>query len=194
MDNLTWLELLSAERALRTKLTGPSLPSRDWQDWWRVVERVWLTYADLTKRGITPHPPPTALAADMGLFAGYLGVGKLPGPIADAAQRGRHQPGPRERRDIDTAVAYHKAADDGLQTTGGVINISDKHPTKTISSEYRVDPSTVRSWCRRASFTAQDMGNITPQELIREMKAAAHRYRQSGRSSAAVIARRPGRK
>jgi hypothetical protein len=188
-NDFSWAELLAVERTLRSKLTGPSLPARDWQDWWRVVERIWFMYAEMTRDGITPQPPPTALAVDMGLFAGYLGVGTLPGPIADALQKGRHQPGPRERRDIDTAVAYHRAATVGLQTEAGTIQIVDKQPATTISKEYRVDKSTVHGWCRRARFTVHDLGNLTAERLIKEMQLAARRYRESGRSSAAILHR-----
>jgi len=97
---------------------GINPSSKSLQKWWAAIAAVWREYSRQIAIGELPDPPPAELAAVMAGFCGYLGVGKLPGPMKDALSEGRTPLGPEERRDIGLAVAYHRAAKGGIIHNG----------------------------------------------------------------------------
>jgi hypothetical protein len=120
--------------------------------------------------------PPDLAAMLTGLF-GYLAVGQIPRPIADAAAgSGRRGIGPTERKDIQTAVDYVEAAKRG--------NILDRSPVKTICEHYGVGRSTVQGWKR--SFNAAPQSSDT---LRNRMIEAGKGYQAAGRSHSAIRTR-----
>jgi hypothetical protein len=191
-EQITWAELLVMERRMRA--LWPELTADELRQYWQVVEQVWMAYAKQTHEGIIPDPPPIDLAAVMGNLAGYIAVGKIPEPILHAATPGGRKFGPTERAHIGAAVAYHKAAKDGLKTADGTIRVADRSPTKTISLQYGVDASTVRGWCRLVTFSPEQLGKLTSDELTASMRVYGLQYRAAGRSSAAILERGAGRK
>ena len=163
----------SALAAAEGKSTAPRLAREFFGAWARLMK----FYHPLPSGTDDPVGLPPDLAAMLhGLF-GYLGVGHIPDPILDAAKgAGRRSIGPVERRDIETAVAYVRAAKRG--------EIDDKSPVQTICVQYEVGRSTVQGWLR--SF---DERSIQTQLLPRRMKESAHRYRIAGRSHSAIQTR-----
>ena len=117
----------------------------------------------------------------------YLADGVLPEPIRDARINHRAPRGIHELRDIGIAVAYIKAARDGL--------ISDRHPIPTIADAYSVPQRTVKYWQKEqklvtpSDFYPDRKGQELGRLLTRRMKSAAKRHRQQGRSDTAVINR-----
>lgn len=206
--SIKWLETLSHEQAIRRKLewqaaNGPYPAAgeiSDWEpqfgitpskeqlrEWWSAVEAVWREYSRQTAAGFTLNPPPAELAGIMGNLAGYLAVGQLPDPISEATRsEGRTAPGPDERRDIGIAVAYHRAATEGLLHNGKVVRVEDRTHTKTICGLYDVRDSTVRSWMQKHQPAFLGINDITPSLLKARLVQAAKRYRNGGRSKAAI--------
>ncbi len=183
--------LLEAHETRDWKTTVGIDPTREQlQSWWRAVENIWREYARQIAAGLNPTPPPADLAYVMAELCGLLGVGKMPEPIRDAISEGRTEVGPRERRDIGIAIAYHKAAKGGIIHNGQTITVSDASPTKTISEHFNVKANTVRSWVRKYQPAFLGVNGIDEALLLSMMKTAGKNYSTKGRSFSA-IAKRP---
>ena len=127
------------------------------------------------------YPLPAIVAKQLANFCHYLGDGIIPGPIKHCARRGRPL-GPDERRDVRYAVAYVKAAKDGL--------IQDPHPIKTITKEYGLsDRKSVQGWIREHEREISKAGPTDPKLIEARMMGAAGRYRVSGRHRDAIRGR-----
>jgi hypothetical protein len=128
---------------------------------------------------LAPLPPDISLA--LAGLAGYLALGRIPEPISDCAKQGRTAPGPSERRDLQLAVAYVTAVRAGT--------LADKHPIKTVTTEFGVDRRTVQGWVEAydsdPAHVACGHVNLLPQ-LMRE---AGWRYQRAGRSKIGIAAR-----
>lgn len=122
----------------------------------------------------------------------YLANGVLPEPMRDAISGNRPKAGPHELRDIGRAVAYIAAVRDRF--------IDDPSPIKTIAEAFEVWPRTVKRWRKKFDWvTSRDFhphasDNERGALIAKDMKAAARRYRQVGRSSKAVKRRNSKRR
>ena len=175
-------------KGIRPSKSKSIRPSKEkLQAWWEAAAKVWQEYPRMIARGITLEQPPTDLAGVMALMCGYLAVGKLPDPIAEAIGEGRTQIGPTEQRDIGLAVAYHQATKpSGLTHNNKQIFVVDKTPSKTISAKYAVKPGTVRGWTRKYKPTFLGVNDVDAALLNYLMEEAGKRYAAAGRSHTAI--------
>jgi hypothetical protein len=196
-----WRQLLSQESELRTELARLSQVAEDasthdhkyrkqtLQTWWGSIEAILIFYRSALARGEIVLPPPLDVLSALELFAGYLAVGNMPVPIYDAASKGRHSPGPTERKHLEIAVAYLHAANGGFEHRGGLIRIVDKTPVKTVADAFGVHRNTPKDWEKRVSpsvpYDLLDGGD----SLLFRMKEAGEIYRIHGRSLGAIRAR-----
>lgn len=151
------------------------------------LERLLKLYAAPENwRGDTPlnHLPPDIIL-NLSRLCGYLAVGKIPEPMADCQGAGQSKPGPTERRDIEIAVAYIRAAKAGI--------FQDRAPTQSVAAAYDVKRRTVQDWS--ASMPEIDAASVAsghPELLPSLMRQAARRYRHAGRSFSAIGRRAKG--
>ncbi len=122
----------------------------------------------------------------------YIVAGQLPEPIRQLTQsRGRPEPGPQENTDKGIAVAYIRAAREGL--------IDDARPVKTVEEEFGAHERTVLRWLQRLPWvTPRDFyPNASDaehgQRLSEGMRKAGARHREAGRTAPA-ISRRAGKR
>ena len=131
--------------------------------------------------GDPQYPLPAIVVKQLANSCHYLGDGIIPGPIKHCVRRGRPL-GPDERRDVRYAVAYVKAAKDGL--------IQDPHPIKTITEKYGLsDRKSVQGWIREHGREVAKAGPTDPKLIEARMMGAADRYRVSGRHQDAIRSR-----
>lgn len=111
----------------------------------------------------------------------YITAGKCPDPIAQLTGRGAPGTGLHEAQDIGIAVAYIKAAKEGL--------IDNHAPVKTVARLYGVHQGTVRKWQRSHPYVEpSDFYSFAseaerPPLLDSGMRKAATRYRIAGRGA-----------
>lgn len=192
-----WQQLLSKELALREALSGlgpEATSTEEFKDtlrqWWASIEAALDFYVRALTEGKTLSSHPLAILSSMKGFAGYLAVGKIPAPIANAASEGRRSPGPTEKRDIGLAVAYMLAASKGgIEHWGERIIIADKAPVKTVMDAFGVKRTTAQGW--KKTFDPSFLGSnpINGEILKHLMTKAGDRYKASGRSASAIARR-----
>ncbi len=157
--------------------------------YFRSLEQLFSLYSSPQKNWFGDVPL-KHLPADITLIVsklfGTLAVGNIPDPIADCAKKGRTKPGPSERRDVEIAVAYVKAAKSGM--------LNDRAPIANVAASYDVHRRTVQGW--QASHPDIDPVAVAhghPEFLERLMKGAGKRYRHAGRSRSAIASCGPTR-
>jgi hypothetical protein len=124
---------------------------------------------------------PALLAQTVGGLARYLASGKIPEPIAHCARRGAVV-GPSELRDIRRAAIYIDAVKRKV--------IVDVTPVKTVAALYDCRRTTVQTWSKKYRHTiTDDERAIAPHLIKKQMKDAASRYSEAGRSRASVARR-----
>jgi hypothetical protein len=124
---------------------------------------------------------PAALAQTVGGLARYLASGKIPEPIAHCARQGAVV-GPSELRDIRRAAIYLDAVKRKV--------IADTTPVKTVADLYGCRRTTVQTWSKKYRDTiTDDERAIAPDLIKKQMKDAASRYAEAGRSRASVARR-----
>lgn len=167
---------------------GATSESELLREWWRSVADL-LTQMGRQGLAGTELPRPLDLYLDLGSVLGHLAVGEIPAAIEGVRTRGQTAPGPREAADIALAVAYIKAAREGLMHEGTRIEIVDRAPVKKITELFGVHSSTVRDWQRRSGPASLGIGPLTVDQFERRVEAAGERYRIGGRSAKAVASR-----
>lgn len=197
-EGVLWRGLLDAElrqrdAISRTVVMKPPSPAfrEGLRRWWGAAEAVLAAYTQALSDGRTLTPPPLDVLFAMKSYAGYLAVGKIPGPIADAAKEGRCSPGPAERRDVGFVVLYITAATTGYDNFGERITLVDETPIKTVGAAFGVSARTVHDW--KKTFEPSSPGNHRADGnlLLALMIKAGKRYKAGGRSSQAIAARGP---
>lgn len=194
-----WQHLLSKEIVLRDAISrlGPEGGSTDGfkdtlRQWWAAVEAALDFYVRALAEGQTLSSPPLDILSSMKSFAGYLAVGKIPGPISDAATEGRHAPGPAEKRDIGLAVAYMLAAgENGIEHWGEQVKIEDKTPVKSVMEAFGVARTTAQGWKKRVAPPFLGSNPINGEILKHLMMDAGGRYQEAGRAWSSIAGRRP---
>lgn len=124
---------------------------------------------------------PPGTIGRLGELAGFFAAGVIPDRIRHVAKPGRTLPTPPELRDLSFAVAYVVAAK--------AKKIQDPTPVKTVSDNYGVNRRTVQGWV--ATVTPID---IDPAKLLERMQNAGERYKEQGRSQAAIKRRETKRR
>jgi hypothetical protein len=130
-----------------------------------------------------PHEDvPPEIAAWLADQIQSLHKGSLPGPMTELIRPGAPKIRAAENRDIGFAVAYIRAAKDGL--------IKDRSYRKTIAELYAVRPETVNRWCRKhpdtqlSDFFSHAQGDEERATLILDaVRECGDRYQKAGRSS-----------
>jgi hypothetical protein len=196
---LVWRQLLAHERSCRkavADLSPDSIPTSEQkaalQQWWASIEGVLRAHIEALAQGFSLRPDPLEVLTIMKGMAGYIAVGKIPDPIADAAAEGRTSAGPTERRDIGFAVAYLIAAKKdggGFEHQGEKIKIHDKFPVKTVSNAFGVHRATVYGWGKTITPENLGLNRLDATSLTGLMVMAGERYRAAGRSSEAILTR-----
>jgi len=157
------------------------------RDWWGSIERLLAFHKkELAESGVTSRNIPICLLSTLCGFAGYLAIGQIPDPIAHTATEGRRKIGPSYRRDVGFAVAYIRAAKQGIPHQGETITIADKAPVKTVCEAFDVKRTAVRNWQRNVPVADLGANKVDSEILTYLMKSAAQRYRVAGRSERAI--------
>jgi hypothetical protein len=133
---------------------------------------------------MSDHPRfaiPVTLAHILAEQAAYLQVGTVNDLFKDVrSEHGTSASGPLEGRDKAVAVAYVRAAQDGL--------IKDDDPKKSVHEAFRIGKSTLDNWISAKPRIMADMFG-PPETLERLFQESAARYRDKGRSAAALTDR-----
>lgn len=180
-----WQALLQRERKLRSAAfaaarDGHAKPIRReaLTKWWSCVALVLDGSVQRAHGDSFDRPVPMDLFKIISSFAAAMGQGNLPGPIRDVPEKGRVGIGSREQRHIDIAAAYIQAAKRG--------EVNDPKPIKTVATAYSVTRQCAQRWARRNVAEYE----FSSRSLPERMAVAAEGYREGGRSSAAILARK----
>lgn len=182
MTKSEWLAAIEAERKARAAIVeigedGPRPEQRAAaRAWWGHVEQVLSAYVRQATGGNTLSPVPTELLSVLSTTAGYLAVGTTPLVIEVVTAPGRAEIGPTEKRHIEYAAAYIKAAILG--------KIDDPKYNKTIRILYGVAATTVRRWAgMKISPDIEWLVSEDPERLSEAVKAMGPTYQMAGGNS-----------
>jgi hypothetical protein len=156
------------------------------RDWWAACGDVLHKLAVAIGRKAQIDALPADLFLTISGLAKYLAAGDIPASVLNVAGKGRSAAGPTEANDIAIAVAYIKASRGELFHEGQRIHVKNRAPVKTVCERYGVDASTVRRWQRSCPEAWLGIGPMSVELLYKRMDAAGARYKQAGRSAAAI--------
>lgn len=146
-----------------------------------LVLRAYLLRQNFGPDGRPKEDLPYALVKMICNNIDYVRAGYLPDPVKDMLRPGSPGIGPHESRDIGLAVAYVRAAKDGV--------VIDRHPVKTVAQWFGVTDRAVRRWQQTRPNTAysdffwtEEHPQIAPL-LSKAAKDAGRRYREAGRGA-----------
>lgn len=123
-----------------------------------------------------------------------LSRGSVPDLVAKAAAPGHPPPLAAETRAIRWAVAYVKAAKEGIVHNGETIKIDRKDYISEVSNSYSVNRRTVFDWVSQYRPAHMGFNAVNADLIISKMKKHGAWYAENGRSASAIRVRETKRK
>lgn len=175
------------------KQTG-GLQAREHRKWFACLSDVLqFLYTDIEFAIDRKNPYLTVIYAIMHHMCLDLSKGYTPPLMAGTMGRGRKNMSAAEMLYVETAIEYLQAATTGIEYINGIGQVEDPQPVRTVAQSYGVSERTVRDWMklvRRPRYHSVKRPSADDYRLW--LESAAKRYREIGRSGAAI--RRRNRK